>query len=94
MSERESERRVTLRATRSGTDVAVEVEDNGPGVAPEHRERIFEPFFTTKPRGRGTGLGLSLVRATADAHGGSVRVERAASGGARFVLTLPIAEGA
>jgi len=94
VSDRESERRVTLRATRAGTDVAVEVEDNGPGVSPELRDRIFEPFFTTKPRGRGTGLGLSLVRATATAHGGTVSVERAASGGARFVLTLPIAEGA
>lgn len=94
VSDRESERRVVLRARRAGTQVAIEVEDNGPGVPPESRTRIFEPFFTTKPRGRGTGLGLSLVRATADAHGGSVRVERAGSGGARFVMELPIADGA
>ena len=94
VSERESDPRVVLRARRAGTRVAIEVEDNGAGVPPESRTRIFEPFFTTKPRGRGTGLGLSLVRATADAHGGSVRVERAASGGARFVLELPIADGA
>jgi signal transduction histidine kinase len=92
VAERDGEKRIFLRATRDGGRVAIEVEDNGPGVPVDARDRIFEPFFTTKPRGRGTGLGLSLVRATAEAHGGAIRVERAASGGARFVLTLP-AEG-
>ncbi len=94
VSERDGVRRIVLRAHRARTRLAIEVEDNGPGIPVESRERIFEPFFTTKPRGRGTGLGLSLVRATAAAHGGAVRVERAASGGARFVLELPIAGGA
>jgi signal transduction histidine kinase len=94
VSERASGARIVLRACRAGSGLAIEVEDNGQGVAPENRTRIFEPFVTSKPRGRGTGLGLSLVHATADAHGGSIRVERAASGGARFVLELPVAEGA
>ena len=63
--------------------------DNGPGVPEAIRAFVFEPFFTTKPRGRGTGLGLSLVHATAAAHGGSVRVEDAPGGGARFTIELP-----
>ncbi len=91
VAERREGRRITVRAVRSGLHAAVEVEDTGPGVPPEIRERVFEPFFTTKPRGRGTGLGLSLVRATVQAHGGTVRVERGAAGGARFVIELPLA---
>jgi signal transduction histidine kinase len=67
------------------------VQDNGSGVSEAIREFIFEPFFTTKPRGRGTGLGLSLVRATALAHGGTVRVDNVPGGGAVFVMELPAA---
>ncbi len=47
------------------------VEDSGPGIAPELRERVFEPFYTTKPpQSQGTGLGLSLVREIIHDHGG------------------------
>jgi signal transduction histidine kinase len=92
VNQRGTDKRIVLRAARDADRIALEVEDDGAGVAPELRERIFEPFFTTKPRGRGTGLGLSLVKATAEAHGGAIRVERAASGGARFVMHFP-AEG-
>jgi len=63
------------------------VEDNGPGIPPELRERIFEPFFTTKAHG--SGLGLSIVHSIVTQHGGELSVESSASGGARFVLTLP-----
>ncbi|MCB9764489.1 MAG: HAMP domain-containing protein [Alphaproteobacteria bacterium] len=65
------------------------VEDQGPGVPPELRERIFEPFFTTKPPGEGTGLGLSIVRRVVQDHGGTLRVEDAEGGGARFLVILP-----
>ena len=89
---RKDGKRVVLRARRTASGgAAVEVEDNGPGVPAAIRDFIFEPFFTTKPRGRGTGLGLSLVRAAAKAHGGTVRVEDAPGGGARFVMELPAA---
>jgi signal transduction histidine kinase len=84
-----SVRRIVLRARRTPTGTAIEVEDNGCGVPESIRAFIFEPFFTTKPRGRGTGLGLSLVRATAVAHGGSARLENVEGGGARFVMELP-----
>jgi len=88
---RKDGKRVVLRVKRTATGASVEVEDNGPGVPAAIREFVFEPFFTTKPRGRGTGLGLSLVRATAKAHGGTVRVEDVDGGGARFVMELPAA---
>ena len=69
------------------TVVHVAVHDSGPGVPDSERERIFERFHTTRP-GAGTGLGLPLVRAIADAHGGAVWAESTA-GGTRFVLELP-----
>jgi signal transduction histidine kinase len=79
--------RVHVAVARHGTGAALVVEDRGPGVPPQDRDRIFEPFFTT--RARGTGLGLTLVRRVADAHGAQVRVEGREGGGARFTLLLP-----
>lgn len=65
----------------------VAVSDSGPGVTPEARARLFEPFFTTKPSG--TGLGLAVSQAIAEAHGGRIDVDSGALGGARFTLSLP-----
>ncbi len=77
--------RITLRAgADSKGRVFIEVEDNGPGIAPELLEEIFIPFFTTKPTG--TGVGLSISRQIMQLHGGDVRVSSAVGGGARFVL--------
>jgi len=72
--------------------IVMAVEDRGPGVPPEHRERIFEPFFRlpgASEREGGVGLGLSLVRTIAERHGGRIRCEGREGGGARFVVTLP-----
>ncbi len=69
--------------------VVVRVEDNGPGIPDDVRRRIFEPFFTTKPTGEGTGLGLSLSHEIAQAHGGTLTVERPDGTGTAFVLSLP-----
>ena len=81
--------RLSIRTLRAGaSDVAVEVQDDGPGVPQALAGRIFEPFFTTKSVGEGTGLGLSLAIGIADAHGGSLALIPVSSG-ACFRLTLP-----
>ena len=80
---------ITLRTSSREASVVLEVDDEGPGIPPEARERIFDPFFTTKPPGQGTGLGLWLVGKTVASHGGSIAVLASASGGARFRLELP-----
>jgi signal transduction histidine kinase len=66
---------------------ALSVEDSGPGVSAELRERIFFPFFTT--RANGSGIGLAWVQKAVAAHGGSVSVADRAGGGARFTLHVP-----
>ncbi len=85
-----------VRATWSPDDgeVAFTVEDDGPGVADDARERLFEPFFTTKSPGEGTGLGLSLVYRIVEEHGGRVEVADSALGGALFRIVLPAAGSA
>jgi two-component system OmpR family sensor kinase len=78
---------------RSGGRVRFFVEDDGPGIPVEQRERVFDRFHRTDPaRDRasgGTGLGLAIVRAIADAHGGSVSAGESPEGGARIELELP-----
>ncbi len=64
------------------------VDDNGPGVAPERRERIFEPYEST--RKEGTGLGLAIVKKVILDHGGEVRVDESELGGAAIVIRLPL----
>lgn len=82
---------------RVGAEGAVFVTDNGPGVPEALKARIFERFWRSRERrssGVGAGLGLAIVAETARAHAGQVRVVDAPGGGARFVLTLPLASPA
>lgn len=86
---------IGLILSREGDMAVVRVEDVGPGVPPEQRERIFEKFYRlpgASERSGGVGLGLSLVRSIAQHHGGSVVCEGRLDGqpGASFVLRLPI----
>ncbi len=64
------------------------VSDNGPGIEEALHEKIFEPFYTS--RAKGTGLGLAVVRAVAEAHGGEAWVYSVPPNGARFVIRLPL----
>jgi two-component system OmpR family sensor kinase len=91
-----------LRHTPPGTDVRasahapdpdhvrIVVEDEGPGLPPEIRDRAFERFVRGGgDGGRGSGLGLAIVSAVAEGHGGTVAYEERLNGGARFIVTLP-----
>lgn len=69
------------------------IEDNGPGIAPDHLRRIFDPFFTTKPAGEGTGLGMSIVQRIISNHEGLIWAESRLGQGARFIIELPGAAG-
>jgi len=79
---------VKLRLLPDIPAVEVRVLDNGPGIPADHLERIWEPDFSTKTRG--TGLGLALVRQTAQAHGGGAWARNRPEGGAEFRVVLPV----
>jgi len=79
---------IRLEVNLQADFVVLALSDNGPGIDDVMQERIFEPFFTG--RARGTGLGLAVVQAVADAHGGSVDVQSSLGQGATFELRLPV----
>jgi signal transduction histidine kinase len=81
-----------VRAAVEPGFVHLRFEDQGPGIAPETLDKLFQPFFTTKEAGQGTGLGLSMSRQIAHAHGGDLRVESQIGVGTTFILTLPVSD--
>ncbi|NNG24558.1 ATP-binding protein [Telluria aromaticivorans] len=86
--------RILLAATRNPHAVEITVDDDGPGIPEDEREKVFEPFYRLdRSRDRATGgfgLGLSIARKAVALHGGTVRAEASRLGGARFVITLPV----
>jgi PAS domain S-box-containing protein len=82
-------RRIRISATVEEAYVQLAVTDNGPGVPEALREQIFDPFFTTKPAGIGMGIGLAVSRSIVEVHGGTLTLEGADGGGARFIIRLP-----
>jgi len=85
---------IRIRTGVSDDRLFLQVEDDGPGVPSEARDRIFNPFFTTKELGEGTGLGLSVSYGLVEEHGGRIELlEGLELGGACFRVTLPIIEG-
>lgn len=86
--------RIRVLGPGTGEDpdrVLVEVEDDGPGIPGEHRDRLFEPFFTTKEVGKGTGLGLSIAYSIVKGHKGELSSRDASPRGAVFRVRLPAA---
>ena len=83
---------VALGSSYDGASARLWVRDSGPGIAPSDREQIFERFgrSVVPADDEGFGLGLSIVRAIAHAHGGTLSLEDERPHGARFVVTLPI----
>jgi nitrogen fixation/metabolism regulation signal transduction histidine kinase len=87
-----SQPRIKISAVRRGTamrsEVEISVEDNGPGIVPEHHPSIFDPYFTTKSEG--TGLGLAISKKIVLEHGGRIWVDESTGHGARFVIVVPL----
>lgn len=84
---------VSITAVTDDRWFVVKVADNGPGLVPGAEDRIFEKFYrasTTADSGRGSGLGLAICRAVAQAHGGRITASNRPTGGAEFVLRLPL----
>ncbi len=83
--------RLILRTLQHDTDLVLQVQDNGPGIARSEQERLFEPFFTTKDVGEGTGLGLWLCWSiVVERHRGAIYYQAGDEGGACFVIRLPV----
>lgn len=80
---------VTVTTEKVGTDIMIEVADNGPGIPDDIKERIFDPFFTTKEAGVGTGLGLAIALQAAEDHKGRLEVESEEGKGASFKVFIP-----
>ncbi len=89
------DKRIRVRAKRSGRNVAIEVEDNGPGVRPHDRKRIFERFYRgddlLSRRTEGTGLGLAIAKRIVEQHGGRIELDSRLGVGSIFRVILPAA---
>lgn len=83
---------IRYRPCDGGKWIEFTVEDNGPGIPVEKREKIFEPFYTSKKIRQGTGLGLSIVHNIIEQHGGSVELKSDVSRGACFCIKLPASQ--
>ena len=85
----ESDGTITIAITNTDASATISVNDSGPGIPEENREKIFEPFFTTKPPGQGTGLGLYVSSGIVNRLGGKIDVFSRVGHGADFRVTLP-----
>jgi PAS domain S-box-containing protein len=84
---------LSLKKTGCGDGIVLEMRDTGPGIEPDHLGRIFEPFFTTKPEGKGTGLGLPIVKTILDRHNATIEVESEVGKGTQFQIRFPVYGG-
>ena len=83
---------LTVSAASYRDTVEIRVADQGPGIAPEDRERVFEAFYRggAEPERPGTGLGLAIAQAIVLAHGGRIWIDGAPGGGAAVAFELPV----
>jgi signal transduction histidine kinase len=81
---------VWITTETAGTQVSINIRDNGAGIAESDLARIFDPFFTTKPVGSGTGLGLSISYGIIERHGGKMQVHSQVNEGTTLIIQLPV----
>jgi two-component system sensor histidine kinase KdpD len=87
--------RIVLRSRHAGDRLEFTVEDNGPGIDPHDLPLIFEKFYRGKrssSKGKGTGMGLAIVRAILTAHGGAITVDSSPAQGTTFRFWVPLVE--
>ena len=87
-------KKVAVNSLREGRFVIIHIDDDGPGIAPEHREEVFRPFLRldearNQDQG-GSGLGLAIARDIARAHGGEITLGASALGGLRATIRIPV----
>ena len=82
--------RLRLSLAREGNYARLEVADTGHGMPEEIRSKVFDPFFTTKEFGKGTGLGLTVVKGIIEEHGGTITLESVVERGTTFKIRLPL----
>ena len=83
------EPKLTVRTKADNGKAIIEIEDNGPGIPEEIKDKIMQPFFTTKKGTEGTGLGLSITHDIVKAHGGELKIKTEAGNGSVFRIALP-----
>jgi signal transduction histidine kinase len=83
---------VTIHAERHGSNWAIHIADNGPGIDPAHQDKIFDPFWRLPKAGTvpGPGLGLTTARDLLKALGGDILLDHSDENGSRFTVTLPV----
>jgi signal transduction histidine kinase len=86
--------RIRTRAEKGAKEVRLSIQDNGPGIPPEVKDRIFDPFFTTKQRSGGIGLGLAITYGIIQQHQGQIQVETEVGQGTTFHFVLPVKRSA
>ena len=82
--------KLIVRTHQTDKSVTIEVQDNGPGIPDEIKDKILQPFFTTKKGTQGTGLGLSITNDIVKAHGGGLKIESEIDKGSTFIIELPV----
>lgn len=87
----EGSKTVHVSTWREGDLIRIQVQDNGPGLSADLRERIFDPFFTTKEVGKGTGMGLAMAYGCVGNHNGWIHVESNLGRGTEFFIFFPLA---
>jgi len=81
---------IHTRPLENKDQVAILFRDTGIGIEKENQARLFEPFYTTKKKGKGVGLGLSVVYGIIQDHGGTIEVASEPGAGTTFKVTLPV----
>jgi signal transduction histidine kinase len=81
---------IRIETAMDRKDIRIRISDTGCGIPPENLSKIFDPFFTTRDVGKGTGLGLTVCRDIAQAHGGRIEVESMVGEGSTFTIYLPV----